>query len=100
MSGSRTRNFFNAEKSQVTLPSPRTPPSRKRERPQIQLRLLLRIQVETRLRVEPLVHAALTNAGGTIALVIDPNVAYSTYCIDNLPGLCTPPAANIWQKLT
>jgi hypothetical protein len=41
---------------------------------------------------------ALTNAGGTIALVIDPNVAYSTYCVDNLPAICTPPPANISQE--
>ena len=41
---------------------------------------------------------ALTNAGGTIPLVIDPNVGYSTYCVDNLPGLCTPPPANISQE--
>jgi hypothetical protein len=41
---------------------------------------------------------ALTNAGGTIPLVIDPNVAYSTYCVDNTPGHCTPPPANISQE--
>ena len=41
---------------------------------------------------------ALTNAGGTIALAINPNVAYSTYCVDNIPALCTPPPANISQE--
>jgi len=41
---------------------------------------------------------ALTNAGGTIPLAIDPNVAYSTYCVDNIPALCTPPPANISQE--
>jgi hypothetical protein len=42
---------------------------------------------------------ALTNAGGTIALVTNPNVAYTSYCIDNTPLLCTPPPANISQEL-
>jgi hypothetical protein len=41
----------------------------------------------------------LTAAGGTIALVTNPNVAYSSYCIDNLPGICTPPPGNISQEL-
>ena len=41
----------------------------------------------------------LTNAGGTIPLVINPNVAYTTYCVDNLPGICTPPPANISQEM-
>jgi hypothetical protein len=41
---------------------------------------------------------ALTNAGGTIPLAIDPNVAYSTHCVDNTPGHCTPPPANISQE--
>jgi hypothetical protein len=41
---------------------------------------------------------ALTNAGGTIPLAIDPNVAYSAHCVDNIPALCTPPPANISQE--
>jgi len=41
---------------------------------------------------------ALTNAGGTIALASGPNVAYSTYCANNIPGQCTPPPANISQE--
>jgi hypothetical protein len=41
---------------------------------------------------------ALTNAGGTIALAINPNVAYSPYCVDNTPALCTPPPTNISQE--
>ena len=42
---------------------------------------------------------ALTQAGGTVALVTNPNVAYTPYCKDNLPGICTPPPANISQEL-
>jgi hypothetical protein len=42
---------------------------------------------------------ALTNGGGTVPLVTNPNVVYSTYCVDNLPGVCTPPPANISQEL-
>jgi hypothetical protein len=41
----------------------------------------------------------LTNAGGTIPLVINPNVAYTSFCVDNLPGICTPPPGNISQEL-
>src|SRR5581483_9622455 len=41
---------------------------------------------------------ALTNAGGTVPLVVNPNVAYSTYCGDDTPALCTPPPANIAQE--
>jgi hypothetical protein len=41
---------------------------------------------------------ALTNAGGTVPLVVDPVVAYSTYCMDKIPAICTPPPANISQE--
>jgi len=41
---------------------------------------------------------ALTNAGGTIPLAVNPNVAYSTHCVDNTPTQCTPPPANISQE--
>jgi len=41
---------------------------------------------------------ALTNAGGTIPLITNPAVAYSTYCRDNLSLTCTPPPANISQE--
>jgi hypothetical protein len=42
---------------------------------------------------------ALTNAGGTIPLVTNPTVAYTPFCVDNLPGICTPPPGNISQEL-
>ena len=42
---------------------------------------------------------ALTNAGGTIPLVINPNVPYTPYCADNPSPTCTPPPANISQEL-
>ncbi|HEY7387740.1 MAG TPA: hypothetical protein VH640_04485, partial [Bryobacteraceae bacterium] len=41
---------------------------------------------------------ALTNAGGTVALITNPNVVYSTYCQDNISPTCTPPPANISQE--
>jgi hypothetical protein len=41
----------------------------------------------------------LTNAGGTIPLVIDPNTPYSASCSVNVAGLCTPPPANVSQEL-
>jgi hypothetical protein len=41
----------------------------------------------------------LTQAGGTVALVTNPNVVFTAYCKDNLPVLCTPPPANISQEL-
>jgi hypothetical protein len=41
----------------------------------------------------------LTNAGGTIPLVINPNVAYTPYCHENPSPTCTPPPANISQEL-
>ena len=41
----------------------------------------------------------LTQAGGTVALLTNPNVAYTSYCQDNLPGICTPPPANVSQEL-
>ena len=40
----------------------------------------------------------LTNAGGTTPLS-NLNVADSTHCVDNLPGICTPPPANISQEM-
>jgi hypothetical protein len=40
----------------------------------------------------------LTNAGGTIPLVINPNVAYTPYCLSDLLPTCTPPPANISQE--
>jgi hypothetical protein len=42
---------------------------------------------------------ALTNAGGTIPLVTNPNVAYTEHCTQNDPLHCTPPPANISQEL-
>jgi hypothetical protein len=41
----------------------------------------------------------LTNAGGTVALVTNPNAAYTPYCVDNLPGICSPPPGTISQEL-
>ena len=42
---------------------------------------------------------ALTNAGGTIPLVINPNVPYTPYCAINPSPTCTPPPGNISQEL-
>jgi hypothetical protein len=41
----------------------------------------------------------LTNAGGTIPLVIDPNVPYTQYCAHNPAPNCTPPPGTISQEL-
>ena len=41
----------------------------------------------------------LTNAGGTIPLVVNPNVAYTPYCWINPWPTCTPPPENISQEL-
>ena len=41
----------------------------------------------------------LTNAGGIIPLVIDPNVPYTPYCAHNPSQTCTPPPENISQEL-
>jgi hypothetical protein len=42
---------------------------------------------------------ALTNAGGTIPLVVDPNAGYTPYC-DNTPrNPCAPPPPTISQEL-
>ena len=41
---------------------------------------------------------ALTNAGGTIPLVINPNVAYTLYCTHDPSPTCTPPPTNISQE--
>jgi hypothetical protein len=41
----------------------------------------------------------LTNAGGTIPLLVDPNVQYTPYC-DNTPwNPCAPPPTTISQEL-
>ncbi len=40
---------------------------------------------------------ALTNAGGTVALVTNPNVAYDSFCA-NTSLFCTPPPNNISQE--
>jgi hypothetical protein len=42
---------------------------------------------------------ALTNAGGTIPLVVDPNVFYTPTCVDLSTATCTPPPGNISQEL-
>ena len=42
---------------------------------------------------------ALTNAGGTVALVTNANVAYTPYCVDIIAIGCTPPPGNISQEL-
>jgi hypothetical protein len=42
---------------------------------------------------------ALTNAGGTIPLVINPNVPYTPHCANNPSPTCTPPPGNISQEL-
>jgi hypothetical protein len=41
----------------------------------------------------------LTNAGGTIPLLIDPNVAYTPYCDNTLRNPCAPPPTTISQEL-
>jgi hypothetical protein len=41
----------------------------------------------------------LTNADGTIPLVIDPNRPYTPYCAHNPSPTCTPPLTNISQEL-
>jgi hypothetical protein len=41
----------------------------------------------------------LTNAGGTIPLVINPNVPYTQYCAHNPSPTCTPPPGTISQEL-
>jgi hypothetical protein len=40
----------------------------------------------------------LTNAGGTVPLATGPNVVYSTFCVDDLPGMCTPPPTTVSQE--
>jgi hypothetical protein len=40
----------------------------------------------------------LTNAGGTIPLLVDPNVDYTPYCTEDYSPTCTPPPANISQE--
>ena len=40
----------------------------------------------------------LTNAGGTIPLIVNPNVAYTPYCNYDPSPTCTPPPANISQE--
>jgi hypothetical protein len=40
----------------------------------------------------------LTNAGGTIQLVVDPTVLYTPYCLSDLLPTCVPPPANISQE--
>ena len=40
----------------------------------------------------------LTNAGGTIPLVINPNVGYTPYCAYDPSPTCTPPPTNISQE--
>ena len=41
---------------------------------------------------------ALTNAGGTIPLVVDPNRPYTPYCTEDYLPTCTPPLPNISQE--
>jgi hypothetical protein len=40
----------------------------------------------------------LTNAGGTIPLVVNPNVAYSPYCTEDYSPTCTRPPAQVSQE--
>jgi hypothetical protein len=40
----------------------------------------------------------LTNAGGTIPLLVNPIVAYTPYCLSDLLPTCTPPPLNISQE--
>src|SRR5205823_2210372 len=40
----------------------------------------------------------LTNAGGTIPLVVNPNVAYTPYCSEDYSPTCMPPPASISQE--
>jgi hypothetical protein len=42
---------------------------------------------------------ALTNAGGTIPLVIDRNDPYTPWCAHNPSPTCTPPRVDISQEL-
>ena len=41
---------------------------------------------------------ALTNAGGTIPLVVDPNMPYTPYCTEDYSPTCTPPLPDISQE--
>ena len=41
---------------------------------------------------------ALTNAGGTIPLVVDPNRPYTPYCTEDYLPPCTPPRPDISQE--
>jgi hypothetical protein len=40
----------------------------------------------------------LTNAGGTIPLVVNPTVAYTEYCLSDLSPACVPPPTTISQE--
>jgi hypothetical protein len=40
----------------------------------------------------------LTNAGGTIPLVINPDVVYTPYCLSDLSPTCVPPPTDISQE--
>ena len=41
----------------------------------------------------------LTNAGGTVPLVVDPNAVYSTFCVNDIDPTCVVPPGNIAQEL-
>jgi len=41
----------------------------------------------------------LTNAGGTIPLVVNSNAVYSTFCVNDIDPTCIVPPANIAQEL-
>ena len=41
----------------------------------------------------------LTNAGGTIPLVVNSNAIYSTFCVNDTDPTCIVPPANIAQEL-
>jgi hypothetical protein len=41
---------------------------------------------------------ALTNAGGTIPLVVNPNVPYTPFCTEDYSPRCTPPPPDISQE--
>lgn len=41
----------------------------------------------------------LTNARGTVPLIVDPVVAYTPWCAHNPSPTCTPPRVNISQEL-
>ena len=43
--------------------------------------------------------AGADERGGTVALVTNPNVAYTPYCVDIIAIGCTPPPGNISQEL-